>query len=364
MLNKMMVLLALTLFSLQWVTAEATVFQQMSYQGILTDNAGNRITGTRTLTFKIYNSASGDTVCWQKDTTISIQDGIVNVILGPISGCDATQQWWLEITVGGDSAMERIQLTAVPYSMYTAKAANSELLDGYDNTDFIKLCATNNSNCRTIIQGEYGGASLVSIENNSTTYYSSGIYAWGQSFGVYGEGTQGVYGLCSNGNTEGALGDPCGGVYGRALGGGAKAGCFDGDVHVDGDFHATGTLTAGNKQFIHPHPTDPTKNIVYVSLEGGEAGTYIRGSGQLSNGTAVIDLPEHFGLVTSPKGLTVQITPRDAVASGYLYAEFVTPSRLVVKEANNGATDAKFDYLVQGIRIGYENHQPIQTKER
>ena len=36
------------------------------------------------------------------------------------------------------------------------------------------------------------------------------------------------------------------------------------------------TIT-GTKSFVEPHPTDPTKVIRYVSLEGPEAGTYFRG---------------------------------------------------------------------------------------
>ncbi|MBI1744105.1 hypothetical protein HYR54_13710, partial [Candidatus Acetothermia bacterium] len=66
-----------------------------------------------------------------------------------------------------------------------------------------------------------------------------------------------------------------------------------------GDLFVTGT-----KSFVQDHPTDPTKQIVYVALEGGEAGTYVRGTGQLVNGEAVIELPEHFGLVTNDQRLT------------------------------------------------------------
>ena len=131
MRNKTMILLAVILFSVLSVTAEATVFQQMSYQGVLTESDGTRITGTRTLTFKIYNSEYGGAACWQKDTTMSIEEGIVNVILGPISVCDVNLQWWLGITVSGKSEMSpRIKLTAVPYSM------NTDYLDGNDASAF------------------------------------------------------------------------------------------------------------------------------------------------------------------------------------------------------------------------------------
>jgi hypothetical protein len=61
---------------------------------------------------------------------------------------------------------------------------------------------------------------------------------------------------------------------------------FDGNVFVGGNFTVSGTTS-----FVQAHPTDPSREIVYVALEGGEAGTYMRGTGQLVNGKAVIALP-------------------------------------------------------------------------
>lgn len=130
------------------------------------------------------------------------------------------------------------------------------------------------------------------------------------------------------------------------------------DVWISGNLHVSGTKT-----FVQPHPKDTTKTINYVCLEGGEAGTYIRGSGQLQGGVSIIPLPEHFGLVTSENGLTAQVTPRDGTANGYLYVESVTPAQLVVRESGGGSSNAKYDYLVQGVRKGYENYQVIQERK-
>jgi hypothetical protein len=135
-------------------------------------------------------------------------------------------------------------------------------------------------------------------------------------------------------------------------------------VGVNADAWITGNLYVwGIKSFVQVHPKDTTKEIHYVCLEGGEAGTYIRGSAQLQGGEAVVSLPEHFGLVTSVNGLTAQVTPRDGSAKGYLYVESVTPAQLVVRESGDGSSNAKFDYLVQGVRIGYEDHQVIQERK-
>ena len=128
----------------------------------------------------------------------------------------------------------------------------------------------------------------------------------------------------------------------------------DAKLHVEGNFIATGT-----KSFVQDDPSDPTKQIVYVSLEGPEAGTYIRGTTPLVHGEAVIELPEHFEKVTSNEGLTVQLTPLGDFLQ--LYVVEKGTKRIVIREAQGKS--GQFDYLVQGVRKGYENHQVVQEKK-
>lgn len=131
-----------------------------------------------------------------------------------------------------------------------------------------------------------------------------------------------------------------------------------------GALHVVGNITAtGAKLFVQDHPTDPTKEIHYIALEGGEAGTYMRGTAVLNGGRAVIDLPEHFSLVTGEEGLTAQLTPRGPVQS-MLYVESLTNRRVVVKASNPGDGQVAFDFLVQGVRSGFEGHQPIVDREQ
>ena len=75
---------------------------------------------------------------------------------------------------------------------------------------------------------------------------------------------------------------------------------FDGNVLVNGNFD----VKDGTKNFVQAHPTDPSREIVYVVLEGDEAQTYVCGTGQLHSSKAVIVLPEDFALVTATSGLT------------------------------------------------------------
>ena len=131
-----------------------------------------------------------------------------------------------------------------------------------------------------------------------------------------------------------------------------------------GALHVVGNITAtGAKLFVQDHPKDPSKAIHYIALEGGEAGTYTRGTATLKDGRAAIDLPEHFSLVTVEEGLTAQITPRGRVQS-MLYVESLTPRRVVVKSSSSRDAEVPFDFLIQGVRAGFEHHVPIVDRDQ
>ncbi|RMG43698.1 MAG: hypothetical protein D6718_11530, partial [Acidobacteria bacterium] len=101
--------------------------------------------------------------------------------------------------------------------------------------------------------------------------------------------------------------------------------------------------------------------VVYTALEGPEAATFVRGSGRLSGGVARIALDETFALVTNPDiGLTAQVTPRSPGA--VLYVDSVTTKELVVRAVDGFDPNAAFDYIVHGLRIGFEEIPVIQPK--
>jgi hypothetical protein len=125
-------------------------------------------------------------------------------------------------------------------------------------------------------------------------------------------------------------------------------------LDINGDL-----IVRGSKNFVVAHPSDPTREIVYASLEGPEAGTYIRGTAELVNGEAVIELPEHFSLVAAEEGLTVVLTPLGEWLQ--LYVVQKSTQQIIVREA--GGKSGQFDYLVQGVRKGYENYQVIRDRE-
>ncbi len=198
--------------------------------------------------------------------------------------------------------------------------------------------------------GVSGFSSAIGVQGRCDT----GTGVFGQSDtgdGVFGIDDVGVKGFSINSTGVFGQSDHGIGVKGESADG--LAGQFDGNVQVYGDLSVSGT-----KAFVQAHPTDPEREIVYIALEGGEAGTYVRGSGQLQSGKAVLALPEHFGLVTENSGLTVQLTPRGQWLQ--LYVVELDTAQLVVREAQGKS--GVFDYLIQGVRRGSEPHEVIRTK--
>jgi hypothetical protein len=130
------------------------------------------------------------------------------------------------------------------------------------------------------------------------------------------------------------------------------------DVFIPGNLDVTGT-----KNFRQNHPHRKDLSILYTALEGDESGTYTRGSARLVNGEARVPLGETFAWVTNPDiGLTAHVTPRREWAG--LYVETVTTRELVVRSRDDAVADAAFDYVVYGLRIGYEDFPVVQARQR
>jgi hypothetical protein len=188
-----------------------------------------------------------------------------------------------------------------------------------------------------------GGAGVYGEHNFmflGEVYNAAGVRGQGPSTGVLGvsPGEAVTGGLVTTGGVDrgfGILGFNTGPLASQAYG-----------VYSGGNFLAT-----GSKSFADPHPSDSSKIIKYISLEGAESGTYFRGKGKFDRGTARISVPEDFRLVTDEEGLSVQITPIGGMASvGVMKADL---NEIVVQSSRN----LEFYYLVNGIRRS-QKHVP------
>lgn len=107
--------------------------QEISYQGVLTESDGSPIAdGNYSMTFSLYNVATGGTALWQEAKLVATEAGVFNVILGDVTPLTLPfdEGYWLGVQVGNDSEMNpRVKLTASAYSL---NAANAETVDGYE----------------------------------------------------------------------------------------------------------------------------------------------------------------------------------------------------------------------------------------
>lgn len=163
-------------------------------------------------------------------------------------------------------------------------------------------------------------------------------------------------------------------IYFRSYSGANNTTVHYGDLAVIGGYMGmqkghiacNGLQCYGSKNFIQAHPEDSTKEIKYTSMESGEVLTVVRGFMRTSNGNAIINLPEHFTLVTSKKGLiTVQLTPEGSPVLLYVVKKSTSRVSISMKSDdyfNQG--DVGFSYTITGVRDGYENEEIIIEKAK
>ncbi|MFH1683606.1 MAG: hypothetical protein ABIA67_01855, partial [Candidatus Margulisiibacteriota bacterium] len=115
--------------------AFASVPTKMAYEGRLTDSSGTAISSATTVTFKIYDSATGGNVIWsgESHTVTPDSNGVFGVTLGSTNPLSASlfsaDTRYLEITVGSETLSPRTQIVTVGYSFVAAKALEALSID-------------------------------------------------------------------------------------------------------------------------------------------------------------------------------------------------------------------------------------------
>jgi len=234
--------------------------------------------------------------------------------------------------------------------------------------------------------GDYAGGLFRDFDGSGHAYLGIGDYgirALGDEMGGYFENSveSGLAYLAFGDHGMRAFGDEVGGYFvdtnssGRANVGhgdygitayGNYAGGYFEDTNssawIDAAYSSYKINGSGTISFVQNHPEDPDSVIVYAAPEGDEVATYTRGTARLVDGEARVSLGETFRWVTNPDiGLTAYLTPVGEFSD--LYVAERTTGELVVRSAG-GAQDATFDYMVYGLRIGFEESSIVQEKER
>lgn len=155
--------------------ADGTPPGKMTYQGFLTDINGTPLGNTspvnQTVIFRVYSAATGGTLKWSEQQTVTIDKGHFSILLGEGSavgsepgnatvplrtlfvGADASDRF-IEMTVAGTVIAPRLQFFPSPYS-YLARYAN-QVVDGAGAS---VLSANNGTVSLPIVSGD------VSVQN-------------------------------------------------------------------------------------------------------------------------------------------------------------------------------------------------------
>jgi hypothetical protein len=148
--------LAVALFLMALVSlagsALAEIPQLINYQGMLTDNGGNPLNETVSITFKLYNDSlsvsPGDKKWEETQAGIEVVNGLFNVTLGRVTALelDFSEDYWLDITVGAEHLPDRVRLTSVGYA-YRAKTADNASIGGgwTDDGAYVRLTTSSDN---------------------------------------------------------------------------------------------------------------------------------------------------------------------------------------------------------------------------
>ncbi len=91
----------------------------------LTTESGALISGTKSMTFRLFNDSDcssdpGNTVLWTETQNVTVTDGLFNVALGDFNALDPqdfAQPLWLEIEIEGEVLSPCQKLLGAPYAM-------------------------------------------------------------------------------------------------------------------------------------------------------------------------------------------------------------------------------------------------------
>ena len=182
------------------VAASSVTTSSINYQGRLTDSAGEPLSGSYTMTFRLYEVASGGSVLDTDTHSVVVTDGLFNTEIDFDPEYFDGKGLWLGITVGIDSEMSpRQELRPVPYALSLKPGANIV------GASSVALLAESTHTAGSGIRGDASATSGTNYgvvgESKSPDGYGGYFYNNEGGTGVYGKGTPGGYFTTDQGGT-------------------------------------------------------------------------------------------------------------------------------------------------------------------
>lgn len=273
----------------------AQIPRLVSFQGVLSDTLGNpKPDGSYSITFRLYNVASGGSALWTEAKTLQVKGGLFSTNLGdqvvfPASLTFGTS-YWLSIQIAAQPVLSpRILLTPAGYSLHAVAAdtaAYALATPAQPPADSVRVAGS----AHGVILPSYSGVTSSSygldIDNGSGT--GDGIRAYsGSTFPNYGaiyavnsggttagEGGPAVYGYSVNGYGVSSLSQNYRGLYAQGAtawyaayienpGGSASPG-----LYVDGTLWVTGAKTGYVADLAYNDGPDPLEMGDVVAITG------------------------------------------------------------------------------------------------
>ena len=379
------------------------------YQGRLTSTSGAPLTGSQSVTFRLYASSSSGTALWSETHNVALdENGVFTIELGGTDPLDEGvfdgNRRFLGMTLAGGSEMTPRQL--ISSAAYAVSAKTAEISDGAvtgsklaDGSVIASKIADGAVAAPKIANGAIimpkiadgavtglkiadatiGGDKIASgaitsdkIADGAVTavdiatdgvgfeeiqYKSvSGGHLWDIILlGDPAQASSGFLGMLnSTGDVAMAMGtgDLDGGLllaYGSA---GVETAGIDGE---------SGEVFGALKSFIVSDPRQADRLIRYSCIEGPEAAIYCRGQVDLIVGAAQVNFPDHFAAMAAPGTVTVSLTPRALTSKG-LAALDVTSAGMTVGELAGGTGTYTVDYVAYAVRKGFENYEVYKSR--
>jgi hypothetical protein len=180
------------------IASAAMVTQSISYQGKLTDAAGNPLTGSYSVTFKLYDVASGGTALATDTHSVTATSGLFTTTIATNPAVIDGRALWLGIKVGSDAEMTpRQEIRPVPYALGLRPGA---VITGDAGSNPSLKVINTGTNVAALIAGTTGTNSPALFANALGA--SPAVYALSPNdIGVYGNGKTGAYFTSNQGGT-------------------------------------------------------------------------------------------------------------------------------------------------------------------
>lgn len=158
----------------------------INYQGALTDDQGNPITGTRTMSIKLYDAATGGTLLYSEDIgTVDVSDGVFSFEFGTSGTSNAEQSDTVALTDGTATTFQKV------LSASQVVAGSASVSDG--TYTWSQSGGSSNEN-------DFGVAYSTSLRRITVTYYNGAPAAGRTITATYRTPTSGIAGALAGNN--------------------------------------------------------------------------------------------------------------------------------------------------------------------